>query len=139
MENLLLRTDSDNTDFKSLVLLLDKDLAIKDGDEHAFYDQFNKITNIRYVVVCYENDLAVACGAFKEYDKECTEIKRMFVLPLHRGKGLAGKVLQELEAWALEVGYTFCILETGKKQPEAISLYKKTATASSRITASMKM
>ena len=36
------RTISDNSDFKNLVALLDEDLAIRDGDEHAFYNQFNK-------------------------------------------------------------------------------------------------
>jgi len=49
----LIRTNSDNTDFKGLVTLLDKDLAIRDGDEHAFYAQFNKIDTIKEVVVAY--------------------------------------------------------------------------------------
>jgi len=47
----IIRTGSDNLDFIELVRLLDADLAIRDGDKHAFYDQFNKIDNIRYVVV----------------------------------------------------------------------------------------
>ena len=49
----------------------------------------------------------------------------MFVLPEYRGRGIASAVLSELEAWARELGYTRCILETGKKQPEAIRLYQK--------------
>lgn len=68
---------------------------------------------------------AVGCGAFKEFNDETVEIKRMFVPDEQRGKGIASKVLKELEAWALELGYTTCILETGKRQPEAIALYKK--------------
>lgn len=123
------RTDSSNGDFQSLVVLLDKDLAIRDGEDHAFYNQFNKIVNIRHVVVCYDVDIPVACGAFKKYDKDAVEIKRMFVLPAYRGRGLGGIVLQELEKWASELGYPSCILETGKKQPEAIALYKKTGYA----------
>ena len=118
-------TDSSDKDFQTLVVLLDKDLAIRDGDDHSFYDQFNKITNIRHVVVCYEDNRAVACGAFKEYSPGLVEIKRMFVLPECRGKSVGHKVLNELEAWAKELQYTGCILETGKMQPEAIRLYTK--------------
>ncbi len=119
------RTDSDNSDFQKLVIELDKDLAIRDGDEHAFFDQFNKIINIKYVVVVYENEIPVGCGAIKEYEKDVMEIKRMFVPLEKRGKGIASVVLQELEKWATELNYKKCILETGYKQPEAIALYKK--------------
>lgn len=49
----------------------------------------------------------------------------MFVLPEHRGKGIAFQILQELEKWAEELKYSESILETGKKQPEAIALYQK--------------
>ena len=49
----------------------------------------------------------------------------MFVLPGYRGHGIGLNILKELELWALELNYTECILETGKKQPEAISLYQK--------------
>lgn len=119
------RTDSEDAHFVSLVVLLDKDLAIRDGDEHAFYDQFNKITHIKHVIVCYNDNTPIACGAFKQYDEHTVEIKRMFVLPEFRGHGLGGKVLNELEWWAKELGYQACILETGKKQPEAIALYRR--------------
>ncbi|MBC7935746.1 MAG: GNAT family N-acetyltransferase [Rhizobacter sp.] len=119
------RTNSDNPDFKALVVLLDRDLAIRDGEDHSFYDQFNKIVNIRHVIVCYDGSTPIACGAFKKYDEHTVEIKRMFVLPQFRGHGLGGKVLQELELWAMEESYATCILETGKKQPEAIALYKR--------------
>ena len=49
----------------------------------------------------------------------------MYTPPESRGKGVASKVLTELETWAAEMSYEKCILETGKKQPEAIGLYKK--------------
>lgn len=119
------RTTSSDPDFQSLVVLLDKDLAIRDGDDHAFYNQFNNTANIRHVMVCYDNSQPVACGAFKEYEKGVAEIKRMFVLEDYRGKGIGHKVLNELEQWATELGYKACILETGKMQPEAIRLYQK--------------
>ncbi len=119
------RTDSADADFKLLVALLDKDLQVRDGDEHSFYDQFNKIENIRSAMVCYYNNKPIGCGAFKQYDKNKVEIKRMFVLPEFRGRSIGLDILKGLELWAAELHYPECILETGRKQPEAISLYKK--------------
>ncbi len=121
----LIRTNSGNADFIELVKHLDADLAIRDGDEHSFYNQFNKIDTIKFVVVAYENDKPIACGAIKEFNSNAMEVKRMYTLPEHRGKGIATKVLTQLEKWAKELNYKKCILETGKKQPEAIELYKK--------------
>ena len=121
----LLRTNSENTDFVELVKLLDADLAIRDGKDHSFYAQYNKIDNIKHVVVAYENSRPVGCGAIKEYNTYTIEIKRMYTLPEERGKRIATKILIELEKWAHELSYKRCILETGKKQPEAISLYKR--------------
>jgi putative acetyltransferase len=120
----ILRTDSDNPDFRRLVKFLDADLAIRDGDDHAFYSQFNNISNIRYVVVAFENGIAVGCGAIKEYDEDTVEVKRMYVSPESRKKGIATKILNELEMWAVELSYKKSRLETGKRQPEAIGLYK---------------
>ncbi len=121
-----IRTNSDNTDFIAMVKELDADLAIRDGNEHAFYAQFNKIQSIKNVVVAYENEVPVGCGAIKEYSTDTSEVKRMFVYPEYRGKGIASYILHELENWAEELGFDRCILETGVKQPEAIALYKKT-------------
>jgi len=126
MSNLtLIRTSSDNPDFKEMVTLLDKDLAIRDGDEHAFYAQFNKVDAINEVVVAYQKETPVACGAIKPFSETAAEIKRMFVHPDYRKQGIAAKVLTELEKWTEELGFIECVLETGKKQPEAIALYQK--------------
>lgn len=121
----LKRTDSENKEFIQLVTLLDADLRVRDGDEHAFYAQFNKIDQIRHVIVAYRDEKPVGCGAIKPYDASTMEIKRMFVLPELRGVGIASQVLNALERWAAELGYEKCILETGVKQPEAIALYTK--------------
>ena len=121
----LLRTNSTNQDFIELVRSLDQDLAKRDGDDHSFYHQFNKIDSIQHVVVLYDNQMAVACGAIKKFDEKRMEVKRMYTEPAHRGHGLASKVLRELEQWARELFYEACLLETGLKQPEAIRLYEK--------------
>ncbi len=121
----IVRTNADNPDFIEFVKELDADLVIRDGHEHSFYAQFNKIDKIKFVVIAYENDQPVGCGAMKEYSLNTMEIKRMYTSPASRGKGIATKVLTELEIWAAELSFEKCLLETGLKQPEAIGLYKK--------------
>ena len=121
----IVRTNSDNPDFKELVKLLDAELAERDGADHPFYAQYNKIDKIKFAVVAYENGKPVSCGAIKEYSNDTMEIKRMYTLPESRGRGIAVKVLSDLENWTKELSFERCILETGKKQPEAIALYKK--------------
>jgi putative acetyltransferase len=121
----LIRTDTLNEDFTELVKHLDADLAIRDGKDHSFYNQFNKLDLIKYVIVAYKDKIPIGCGAIKEFSPEVMEVKRMFVSLDSRGKGIASLVLIELEKWASELGFKKCILETGIKQPEAIRLYEK--------------
>lgn len=121
----LLRTSSENPDYQKLVVLLDATLKILDGADHDFYAQYNKSDTIKNVVVFYEQNQPLGCGAFKCYEKGKAEIKRMFVMPSARGKGVAKKILIELEQWAKELGFSCCILETGIKQVEAIGLYQQ--------------
>lgn len=119
----LRRTDSANEDFLGLVRKLDAFLAEIDGEEHAFYAQFNKTQYLRQVVVVYEEGIAVGCGAIRPLEDGSMEVKRMYTEPAHRGKGIAAAVLNELETWASELGYVTCVLETGLQQDAAIRLY----------------
>ncbi|TMI86378.1 MAG: GNAT family N-acetyltransferase [Bacteroidetes bacterium] len=121
----LIRTNSDNADFIELVKRLDADLAQRDGNEHSFYAQFNKIDKIKYVVAAFDDGKAMGCGTIKPFSSGTMEIKRMYTLPEQRGKGIASRILNELETWAAELGCNKCILETGKRQHEAIMLYEK--------------
>ena len=121
----LKRTNSSEADFIDLVKYLDADLKIRDGEDHDFYNQFNSITNIKYCILAYEDQIPIGCGGIKAFDESTIEVKRMYVKPEYRGKGVAGKILMDLEFWAKELGYQKCVLETGVKQPEAITLYKK--------------
>lgn len=118
------RTNSENPDFEKLIVLLDAYLAVLDGEDHAFYVQFNKTNFITEVVVAYENDKAIGCGAFKKYNDQTVEIKRMYVLPDCRGRKIAQSILSELEKWATELGFSEFVLETGFKQEAAIKLYQ---------------
>ena len=121
----IIRTNSTNPDFINLVKQLDAYLKIMDGAEHAFYNQFNNIDVLKNVVVVSVDKKAVGCGAIKKFDNTSVEVKRMFVSPDDRGKGVAKKVLQELEIWAKELGYKKCVLETGERQVEAVKFYTK--------------
>jgi putative acetyltransferase len=121
----IVKTTSDNSDFQNLVNQLDAYLRIVDGDDHEFYDQFNKTDSLQYVIVCYDQDVAIGCGAFKAYNAQTAEIKRMFTLPEYRGKGVAKSIMKALENWAKEENYTNTILETGYLQKDAIALYTK--------------
>ncbi len=121
----LARTNAQDPAFVNLVKQLDNDLAERDGREHDFYAQYNGLDSIRYVIVAYEDGEPVACGAIKPFDQERMEVKRMYTIPGSRSKGIAGRVLAELEQWSASLGYKGCILETGKRQPEAITLYLK--------------
>jgi GNAT superfamily N-acetyltransferase len=122
---MIIRTNSDNHDFASLVIELDAYLAVCDGDEHEFYHQFNNIESLSHVVIFYNDGVAVACGAFKEFSDDSVEIKRMYASPKERRKGCAAQVLNELEIWAKELGYSKALLETGLRQTEAIAFYPK--------------
>ncbi|MEM8906292.1 MAG: GNAT family N-acetyltransferase [Bacteroidota bacterium] len=128
MTNLhLLRTDNTHPDLADLIRALDQELKIRDGEDHAFYNQFNGLNNIQHVILAYQEGQAVACGALKRYDAITMEIKRMYVSPSARKQGIASQVLQALEQWAYELQAQSCILETGTQQPEAIQLYQKNA------------
>lgn len=120
----LVRTTSENPDFKYLTKLFDTFLIDIDGEEKDFFAQYNQIY-LQNVVIFYEEDVAIGCGALKEYDSQTGEIKRMFVHPEHRNKGVANAILQELETWAKELHFATCILETSFKLEKAIALYQK--------------
>ena len=121
----LVRTNSENKDFGNLVQSLNNYLKIVDGDDHAFYNQYNNIDVLKHVVVAYKNEIPLACGAFKALDEHTVEIKRMYTQIDARGIGLASKVLTALEKWSKELSYKACVLETGKRQTEAVLFYKK--------------
>jgi putative acetyltransferase len=122
---IIVRSDGNDPDFLKLVAMLDQELAVRDGDDHAFYAQFNKTNLIPYSVVLYYRDEPIGCGALKPYDDVSFEVKRMYVVPRYRGLGYASEILKTLERWAAQLDMTACVLETGKMQPEAIALYLK--------------
>ena len=102
----LRRTTGADPDFQALVPPLDAELAIRDGVEHAFFAALNGSSTLAHAIVASLDGQAVGIGAFKVLTPETVEIKRMFVLDAHRGRGIAGTVLAALEAWAAALGAT---------------------------------
>ncbi|MFC5822408.1 GNAT family N-acetyltransferase [Nonomuraea insulae] len=80
----------------------------------------------RFLVASVDG-LAVGCGAVQHVDDGTGELKRMYVLPDHRGRGVARSLLSALEDLARDLGYRRLRLATGLRQPEAIALYEKCA------------
>ena len=122
---ILKRTTAAHTDFQILVRQLDHELWDELKEDQATYDQYNKVPDIQTAVVVYAGTKPAACGCFKPFDESTVEIKRMFVQKAFRGQGLSRKVLNELEAWAKEEGYTAAVLETSVHFLPAIGLYQE--------------
>ena len=121
---ILKRTTSDDPAFRELIISLDKYLRSRYGQLQDTYDTHNIIDYIATVVIAFVDDKPAGCACFKEHDTNTVEVKRMFVADNQRGKGIASGMMDELEKWAGELGYTTMILELGDNQPEAIKLYK---------------
>ena len=76
-----------------------------------------------FLVVRDDDGRAVACGGVTRFDETRGELKRMYVAPEMRGRGLGRRLLVELEDAARRLGYEGLVLETGDRQPEALGLY----------------
>jgi len=118
-------TTADDEEFIGLVKELDAYLKISDGDEHDFYNQFNELHDIKHIIIAKNGGQSVGCGAIKFYQDGVFEVKRMYTQPGERGRGVASGILMRLEKKAKELGGLKCILETGKKQKDAVYLYEK--------------
>ena len=76
-----------------------------------------------FLVVRDDGGRAVGCGGVCRFDEARAELKRMYVVPEARGRGLGRLLLEALEGEARRLGYTGIVLETGDRQPEALGLY----------------
>lgn len=120
-------TDGKNADFALLCGKLDKflDDAAGDKSQRYVYDQYNKRDNIHDVIVVYQNSIPIACGAFKMYDNESAELKRIYTDTSVRNRGIGSELIRRLEALAKIQGYRFFLLETGRSLQSANRMYKK--------------
>lgn len=108
----VLRTSTSHHHFNLLVAKLDHELWVELEEDQSTYDQYNKVPGVATAVIVYHGTTPVAIGCYKPYNHNTVEIKRMFVEKDYRGKGLAKRVLAELEQWALENNFSYAILGT---------------------------
>ena len=119
----IVRVNSDNPDFLQLVGHLTVLLAELNGEQDAFYAPFNKVDHTTRSVVAYDGAIAVGCGALRPTSETTAEVKRMFVNPDFRGRGVGRAVLSELEALASDLGFEEVVLETSRRLDRAVGLY----------------
>ena len=119
------RVEWGNEELQRLVAAQQAELLERYGEEDID-DEVSSRPLEAAVLVRHEGS-AVACGALRDpvaaFGEGVGELKRMYVMPEHRRKGLSRMVLRELEKIALERGLRRLVLETGVLQPEAIGLY----------------
>jgi len=122
----IIYTDGKHSDFINLCQQLDNNLNGVIGEQkQENYNQYNQLHDIHDVWIAYSDSTPVGCAAFKQYENDIAEVKRVFVKPEYRGKGISKVLMKALEEKALESGYNKLILETGKHLKEAIGLYQK--------------
>jgi putative acetyltransferase len=77
------------------------------------------------VFLAREDGTAVACGALRRHADGIGEVKRMYTLPSHQGRGIGGRILDEIESLARSEGFTRLVLETGHRHPAAWRVYER--------------
>lgn len=114
-------------DAQSLIEELSRELASRydEDDDGNFAPEDVEIPGAAFVIL-RQSGQATGCGAIRPFaEPGVAEVKRMYVRPDARGRGLSRLILHELEKAALEFGCRCLILETGTRQPEAMALYER--------------
>jgi putative acetyltransferase len=128
MRQLAVRRESiESRDAHELIMALNAELAHRypePGANHFRLDHDAVLPGRGAFVIARDDRLPVGCGAIRRMDPTTAEIKRMYVVPKHRGMGAGHAILEKLEHVARELGVTRIVLETGERQPDAIALYE---------------
>jgi putative acetyltransferase len=125
-QGMVIRFDHpDSEDGRRLIQRLDEDLLQRYPATaiHGLHPQDIADPHLTFLVASVDGH-ALGCGALRPLEPGVGEVKRMFVLPEFRGRGIARQILMALESTARERGYSTLRLETGTRQPEAIGLYR---------------
>jgi putative acetyltransferase len=128
---LVIRIDwPDSDEARLLMRQLDDDLRQRDPGAviHGLHPQDIADPHLTFLVASVDGH-AAGCGALRPLEPGVGEVKRMCVRPAFRGRGIARHILGTLESAARALGYSTLRLETGIRQPEAISLYRSAGYA----------
>jgi len=112
-----------NTDYKCLADALDAYYYTLVGDVQDRYKDVNRPENMNCLLVAYEGTQAVACGAWKHVDDKTAEVKRIYVMPEYRRRGIASALITTLEDHIACSGYTQALLETARTTGDSHALY----------------
>ena len=110
-------------DFRELAAKLDAYYFTLVGDIQLRYAAPNRPENMTALAVAYEEDVPIACGAWKRLEDGKAELKRLFVLPEFRRRGVARAMIAVLEADAAQNGMRQMILETAVDTTDSHKLY----------------
>ncbi|MGW3893015.1 GNAT family N-acetyltransferase [Micromonospora chokoriensis] len=110
------------TDPEIAALVVAQQRELREADGGLDGQIFVPHDDVRYLAVVV-NGRAVACGGLQALDAETGEVKRMYVRPAYRGRGIARQLLAALEECAFRQGHSVVCLETGTYLPAAIGLY----------------
>ena len=113
-------------DVRRLIAALDDHLLTLTPPEHCFHMTVEEMARPDTTVfVARENGEAVACGALRRHADGFAEVKRMYTVPAHQGKGIGGRILAQIEAMARKEGFRRLVLETGDRHPAAWRVYER--------------
>lgn len=111
-------------DFVDLTTALDHELRAKNGNVQDVYDGFNRLAGIADVVLAYDGDRPVGCASYKVREPGLAEVKRVFVDPAVRGRGVSKSLMAALETRARRAGIRVLLVETSRGFVEANALYR---------------
>jgi len=122
----VIHSDYKNKDFQELCIMLDKfQNNIVHEREGLGFTALAGLEKLHDVLMVYDGEKPIACGALKKSDENSAEITRVYTDENYRGQGIGKRIIDELEKIAVEKGYTKLVLDTWKKSASARALYKK--------------
>lgn len=110
-------------DYAMLAKKLDDYYIFLVGDVHLRYASLNNPKNMACIVVAYEDNTPVGCGCWKAVDEKTAEVKRIFVEPNYRRRGVASAIIDLLESHICASGYSQILLETARTTGDSKALY----------------
>ena len=123
MESII--TDERDERFIELTKELDNEYFQLYGDIVKKYEEYNDLKDPHIVLLALNWGKPIACASYKLFDKDSIEIKRVYVKRRYRRKGIAYKMVKQLEKLAIEENFKYSVIETGSENEAAINLYKK--------------